>query len=38
MFVVCYSPLAVACDHVDNYYNQPGIKFIKELHTGWGDS
>jgi alpha-glucosidase len=38
MFVVYYSPLTVACDHPDNYKNQPGIEFLKEVPTVWDDT
>ncbi len=38
MFVVYYSPLTVACDHPDNYNDQPGIKFLKEVPTTWDDT
>ncbi len=38
MFVVYYSPLTVACDHPDNYRNQPGIEFLKEVPTVWDDT
>ena len=38
MFVVYYSPLTVACDHPDNYKNQPGIEFLKEVPTVWEDT
>jgi len=38
MFVVYYSPLTVACDHPDNYKDQPGIEFLKEVPTTWDDT
>jgi alpha-glucosidase len=38
MFVVYYSPLTVACDHPDNYKNQPGIEFLKKVPTVWDDT
>jgi alpha-glucosidase len=38
MFVIYYSPLTVACDHPDNYKNQPGIEFLKEVPTVWDDT
>jgi alpha-glucosidase len=38
MFVVYYSPLTVACDHPDNYNNQPGIEFLKEVPTIWDET
>ncbi|MFC2126518.1 glycoside hydrolase family 97 protein [Bacteroidota bacterium] len=38
MFVVYYSPLTVACDHPDNYKDQPGINFLKEVPTTWDDT
>jgi len=38
MFVVYYSPLTVACDHPDNYKNQPGIEFLTVVPTVWDDT
>jgi alpha-glucosidase len=38
MFVVYYSPLTVACDHPDNYRDQPGVEFLKEVPTVWDDT
>jgi len=38
MFVVYYSPLQVACDHPDNYDNQPGIEFLRVVPTVWDDT
>ncbi len=38
MFVVYYSPLTVACDHPDQYKNQPGTDFLKEVPTVWDDT
>jgi alpha-glucosidase len=38
MFVVYYSPLTVACDHPDNYKNQLGMEFLKEVPTVWDDT
>ena len=38
MFVVYFSPYTVACDHPDNYKNQPGIEFLKEVPTTWDDT
>lgn len=38
MFVIYYSPLTVACDHPDNYKNQPGIEFLKKVPTVWDDT
>jgi alpha-glucosidase len=38
MFVVCYSPLTVACDHPNNYKDQPGIEFLKMVPTVWDDT
>jgi len=38
MFVIYYSPLTVACDHPDNYRDQPGIEFLKEVPTIWDDT
>jgi alpha-glucosidase len=38
MLVIYYSPLTVACDHPDNYKNQPGIEFLKEVPTVWSDT
>jgi alpha-glucosidase len=38
MFVVYYSPLTVACDHPDNYKDQPGIEFLKEVPTVWDNT
>ncbi|MDZ7608478.1 MAG: glycoside hydrolase family 97 C-terminal domain-containing protein [Cyclobacteriaceae bacterium] len=28
----------MACDHPDNYKNQPGIEFLKEVPTIWDDT
>ena len=38
MFVVYYSPLTVACDHPDNYRDEPGIEFLKKVPTVWDDT
>ena len=38
MFVVYDSPFTVACDAPENYYNQPGIEFLKEVPTTWDDT
>jgi alpha-glucosidase len=38
MFVVYYSPYTVACDHPDNYKNQKGIEFLKEVPASWDDT
>ncbi len=38
MFVIYYSPLTVACDHPDNYKDQPGVEFLKEVPTVWDDT
>jgi alpha-glucosidase len=38
MFVVYYSPLTVACDHPDNYKDEPGIDFLKKVPTVWDDT
>ncbi|HLF34886.1 MAG TPA: glycoside hydrolase family 97 catalytic domain-containing protein, partial [Cyclobacteriaceae bacterium] len=38
MFVVFDSPLVVACDHPDQYYNKKGIDFLKVVPTTWDDT
>jgi len=38
MFVVYFSPYTVACDHPDNYRNQKGIEFLKEVPASWDDT
>ena len=38
MFVVYYSPYTVACDHPDNYKDQKGIEFLKEVPASWDDT
>jgi alpha-glucosidase len=38
MFVVYDSPFTVACDAPENYYNQPGIDFLKVVPTTWDDT
>ena len=38
MFVVYYSPYTVACDHPDNYRDQKGIEFLKEVPASWDDT
>jgi alpha-glucosidase len=37
-FVVYDSPVMTVCDHPDNYYNQPGIDFLKAVPTKWDDT
>lgn len=37
-FVVYDSPVMTVCDHPDNYYNQPGIDFLKVVPTKWDDT
>lgn len=37
-FVIYESPLTVACDHPDNYLNQPGEDFLKIVPTVWDDT
>jgi len=38
MFVIYFSPYTVACDHPDNYKDQPGVEFLKEVPTTWEDT
>lgn len=38
MFVVYDGPITTVCDHPDNYYNQPGIDFLKVVPTTWDDT
>lgn len=37
-FVVYDGPITTVCDHPDNYYNQPGIDFLKIVPTKWDDT
>jgi alpha-glucosidase len=37
-FVVFDSPYQVACDHPDQYKDQKGIEFLKEVKTVWDDT
>ena len=37
-FVVIYSPLQMAADLVENYENQPGFQFIKEVPVDWDET
>jgi alpha-glucosidase len=37
-FVVYDSPVMTVCDHPDNYYNQPGIEFLKNVPVQWDDT
>ena len=37
MFVIYESPVTFLCDHPKNYYNQPGIEFLKIVPTVWDD-
>lgn len=38
MFVVYDSPIMTVCDDPDNYYDQPGIDFLKEVPVTWDDT
>jgi alpha-glucosidase len=38
MFVVYDSPITTVCDNPDNYYDQPGIDFLKIVPTTWDDT
>lgn len=37
-FVVFYSPITTVCDAPENYRNQPGVDFLKEVPTTWDDT
>ncbi len=37
MFVVYNSPITTVCDNPDNYANQPGLDFLKEVPVVWDD-
>lgn len=37
-FVVYDGPITTVCDHPDNYYNQPGLDFLKVVPTNWDDT
>ncbi|MCF8335550.1 MAG: glycoside hydrolase family 97 protein [Bacteroidales bacterium] len=37
-FVVYNSPITVACDRPEHYYEEPGIEFLKEVPTVWDET
>lgn len=37
-FVIYYSPITTVCDAPENYRNQPGVDFLKEVPTTWDDT
>jgi alpha-glucosidase len=38
LFVIYNSPVTVACDLPDHYYNQPGADFLKIVPTTWDET
>lgn len=38
LFVIYNSPITVACDLPDHYYNQPGADFLKIVPTTWDET
>lgn len=38
LFVIYNSPVAVACDQPEHYYNQPGADFLKIVPTTWDET
>jgi len=38
LFVIYNSPLTVACDRPEHYYNQPGADFLKIVPTTWDET
>jgi hypothetical protein len=35
LYVVIYSPIQMACDLPENYENQPGLQFIRDVGVDW---
>lgn len=38
MFVVLYSPMQMAADMIENYYDQPAFEFIEAVPTTWDET
>jgi len=38
LYVILYSPLQMAADLIENYADQPGFRFIKEVPVNWDDT
>ncbi len=38
LYVVIYSPIQMACDLPENYENQPGLQFIRDVGVDWDQS
>lgn len=38
LFVMYNSPVTVACDHPDNYRDQPGVAFLQHVPTVWQET
>jgi hypothetical protein len=38
LYVVIYSPIQMACDLPENYENQPGFQFIRDVGVDWQQS
>jgi glucan 1,4-alpha-glucosidase len=38
LYVVLYSPVQMACDLIENYTDQPGFQFIRDVGVDWEQS